>query len=134
MTALAQDLPDAPGKAVVEKLCADCHGVASIGGLRRTRSGWEATVDEMVARGANGSDEEFDRVIAYLARYLGKVNVNQGSSKEIQEVADLSAAEADAIVKYRAQNGDFKDLADLRKVPGLDLKKLDQRKDRFAFK
>ncbi|MBZ5601431.1 MAG: helix-hairpin-helix domain-containing protein [Acidobacteriia bacterium] len=132
--AQSQDLPDGPGKAVVEKICADCHGLATIVGLRRTKSGWESTVDDMAARGAKGSDEEFDAVVAYLARYLGKVNVNKAGAKEIQDVADLTAPEAESIVRYRTQNGDFKDLADLHKVPDVDAKRLDERKDRIAFK
>jgi len=130
----AQQLPDGPGKAVVEKLCSDCHGLATIVGLRRTKAGWETTVDDMASRGAKGTDDEFDQVVTYLAKYLGKVNVNKAAAKEIQEVADLTAAEAEAIVRYRAQNGDFKDLSDLRKVPDLDAKKVDERKDRIAFK
>jgi competence protein ComEA len=130
----AQELPDRPGKAVVEKLCSDCHGLATIVGLRRTKAGWETTVDDMASRGAKGTDDEFDQVVTYLAKYLGKVNVNKAPAQEIQEVADLTATEAEAIVRYRAQNGDFKDLTDLRKVPDLDAKKVDERKDRIAFK
>ena len=132
--AQSQDLPDGPGKAVIEKLCSDCHGLATIVGLRRTKSGWETTVDDMAARGAKGTDEEFDTVVTYLVRYLGKVNVNKAGAKEIQEIADLTTPEAEAIVRYRTQNGDFKDLNDLRKVPDVDAKKLDSRKDRIAFK
>ncbi len=134
LAAFAQDLPEGPGKAVTEKLCSDCHGVATIAGLRRSKSAWEHTVDEMASRGAKGTDEEFDQVVAYLARYLGKVNVNKAPSKEIEEVGDFSPAEAEAIVKYREANGDFKDLNDLRKVPSLDAKKLAERKERIAFK
>ena len=134
LPARSQDLPEGPGKAAVEKLCADCHGLATVVGLRRTRTAWETTVDDMAARGAKGSDEEFDAVVNYLARYLGKVNVNKASEKEIQEIADLTGAEAAAIVAYRTRNGDFKDLNDVRKVPGLDSAKLDSRKDRIAFK
>ena len=81
-----------------------------------------------------GSDEDLDAVVNYLSRYLGKVNVNKADAREIQETADLSAAEAEAIVRYRTQNGDFKNLDDLHKVPGIDAKKLDERKDRIAFK
>ncbi len=134
VASLAQDLPPGPGKAVTEKLCSDCHGVGTIVGLRRTKSAWEHTVDEMAARGAKGTDEEFDQVVAYLARYLGKVNVNQAPAKEIEEVGGFSAAEAEAIVKYRTQNGDFRDLNDMRKVADLDPKRLDERKDRIAFR
>jgi competence ComEA-like helix-hairpin-helix protein len=128
------ELPDGPGKSSVEKLCSNCHGLAAIVGLRRTKVGWQTSVDDMAARGAAGTDEEFDTVVEYLARYLGKVNVNIASSKELQEVVDISAKEADAIVKYRTANGAFKDLDALEKVPDVDMKKLAERKDRIAFK
>jgi competence protein ComEA len=127
-------LPDGPGKPVVEKLCSKCHGIATVVGLRRTKTGWQTSVDEMVSRGAAGTDEEFDAVIDYLAKYFGKVNINQATSKEIQDVVGLSAEEGDAIVRYRVQNGDYKDLAALEKVPEVDAKKLDARKDRIAFR
>lgn len=130
----AQDLPDGPGKATVEKLCSNCHGLATVVGLRRTRSGWQTTVDDMAGRGAAGTDEEFDTVVQYLYRYLGKVNVNKAGAKELEEVLDISSQQAGAIVAYRAANGDFKDLDALQKVPGIDAKKLDDDKDRIAFR
>ena len=46
----------------------------------------------------------------------------------------LTPAEAAAIVKYRQANGDFKDMADLRKVSGLDIKKLEPIQSRVLFK
>jgi len=67
-------------------------------------------------------------VVNYLARYVGKVDINQAKSQEIQEVVEFSAAEADAIVQYRTKNGDFADLAAVAKVPGVDAKKLAERK------
>src|SRR5271163_2013559 len=102
VSAEAQDLPEGPGKAVVVKLCNDCHGVETVMGMRRTKKGWETTIDEMASRGANGTDAEFDAVVNYLVRYLGKVNINQATSQEIQDAVGLSAAEGDAIVQYRA--------------------------------
>lgn len=129
----AQDLPDGPGKAAVEKLCSDCHGLATIIGLRRTKTAWEATVDEMAARGAKGTDEEFDQVVNYLSRYLGKVNVNRADAKEIEATGDFTASEAEAIVRFRGENGDFKSLDDVEKVPGLDKKRVMERRDRIVF-
>jgi len=131
--AQSQNLPDGPGKAVVEKVCSDCHGVATIAALRKTRDAWDATVDEMTSRGAKGTDEEFDTIVNYLARYLGKVNVNKATPKEIEEIADLTPAEAEAIAIYRSKNGDFKNFEELHKVKEIDPNKLDERKDRFAF-
>ena len=134
MPCAAQDLPDGPGKNTVEKICGNCHGLATVVGLRRTRAGWQTSVDEMAGRGAAGTDEEFDEVIEYLARYFGKVNVNAASAKDMREVLEISGQEADAIVKYRTANGAFKDFDALAKVPDIDSKKLAERKDRISFK
>ncbi len=128
------DLPDGPGKKTVEKICSNCHGLATVVGLRRTKAGWQSSVDEMAGRGAEGKDEEFDEVVEYLARYFGKVNVNAATSKELQDVLEIPVTEADAIVKFRTTNGAFKDLDSLQKVPDVDAKKLQERKDRIVFK
>jgi competence protein ComEA len=45
----------------------------------------------------------------------------------------LTDTEAAAVVDYRKKNGDFKTIDDLKKVPDVDGKKLDAKKDRLAF-
>ena len=52
--ALAQDLPDAPGKAVVERMCKACHGLETIVSAKYTKDRWGEIVDDMVSRGAQG--------------------------------------------------------------------------------
>jgi competence protein ComEA len=41
--------------------------------------------------------------------------------------------EAAAIIEYRAKNGPFKSIEDLKKVPGIDAAKIEARKDRLTF-
>ncbi len=132
--AAAQDLPQGAGKEAVVKLCSNCHGLTAAVSVRHSREQWEAVVDDMAQRGAVGTDQEFDAVVAYLSRYLGKINVNTATPAEIQEVANLAPAEAEAIVRYRTKNGEFKSFADLQKVPDLDPVRLNARKDRIIFK
>ena len=130
----AQQLPGGPAKNLVTAVCGACHDVDTAVGERRTKAGWQATVDAMVNRGARATDDEIKTVIEYLARYFGVVNVNRATAQEIADVLEVPATNAEAIVQYRAQNGDFTDLDGLKKVPGLDAKTLDERKDRIAFK
>ena len=47
--------------------------------------------------------------------------------------ADLPADVAGAVVKYRQANGPFKSVDDLKKVAGVDVAKIEARKDRFVF-
>jgi hypothetical protein len=65
-------LPDGPGKAAFEKSCTTCHDAAQALNARRTRTEWERVVDDMVTRGANGTDEELEAITAYLTKFYGK--------------------------------------------------------------
>lgn len=132
LASLAQDLPDGPGKDVILKICRDCHDLDTVTGENRTKEGWSKTVAKMVDRGAEGTDEQFDAVIAYLSKNFGRINVNKAPAEEIVAGLDFSAAEAEAIVKYRDKNGVFKDWRDLKKVEGLDTAKVDAKKDHIA--
>ena len=70
-TGNAMDLPDGPGKPVVAKICAGSHAVSVAVSKRAAREEWERTVDQMLSRGASGTDEEIDLVIDYLTANFG---------------------------------------------------------------
>lgn len=127
------ELPDGAGKASVVKVCTSCHGLDTVTSERRTKSEWDTEIDEMAARGATGTDDEFDAVMQYLTHHFGKVNVNQAPADEIQDMLEVPESASKAIVDYRTKNGSFKDLTALEKVPGVDAKVLEQRKERIAF-
>ena len=121
----AQDeLPAGKGKETTEKMCSGCHGLEQVTSIRLSRSGWASTVDQMVGRGAIGTDDEIAEVTAYLAGHFPKpVNVNKAGIQELQSGLGLSQSEAEAIVKARSAKP-FKDLAALRAVAGVDPAKL----------
>jgi competence protein ComEA len=134
MISSAQDpLPAAPAKKTVENVCGACHDVDTAIGERHDKAGWQTVIATMVNRGARASDQEFDAIIDYLAKYFGVVNVNKAAAKEIEDGLAISSEQSAAIVRYRAANGEFKDLEGLKKVPGLDAKILEDRKDRIVF-
>ena len=85
-------------------------------------------------RGAKGTDEEFAAIVEYLATYVGLVNVNKAPAAEIEAALAIPSTQAEEIVRYRAEHGEFKDLESLKKVPGVDAMMLDERKDRIAFR
>ena len=68
----AQDLPDGPGKDTFAKVCSQCHGLDIIVTLKHTKEEWKSVVDTMASYGASAKDEEFDAIIAYLAKNFGK--------------------------------------------------------------
>ena len=101
------------------------------------RAGWEATISKMAGFGATATDDEFTQILDYLVKNFppddGKIHVNQATSPQLQSGLGLSTAEGDAVIAYRKKNGDFKTLDDLKKVPDVNVKKLDAKKDQLVF-
>lgn len=135
--AQAQDLPDGKGKDLVQNSCAACHGLDVVVSQHATKDGWASIVDYMVSRGASGTPEEITTMVDYLAKNFpplpDKVNVNKATAKDIETGLALTTEEAEAIVKYRTDHGNFKDYDSLTKVPGVDAKKLEAKKDSIIF-
>jgi competence protein ComEA len=137
----AQDLklPDGPGKATTEKVCGTCHGAELVLGRQETRDTWAAIIDDMIQRGATGSDDEFYEIVDYLARNFSptspvtKINVNKASGKDLQSALRLTDKQAAAIVHYREEKGPFGSIDDLKKVPGIDAAKIEANKKRLTF-
>ena len=126
------ELPDGKGKETMKKVCGNCHEVETVIASRRTKIGWERNVDDMVTRGAEGTDEELAAVMNYLTTFFGKINVNTASLQDLKSL-DFADKEAQAIMKYREQNGSLKNFEQLTKVPGLDVEKLQAKRSRIAF-
>ena len=133
----AQDMPAGKGKDLVENTCGSCHGLDVVTAQHATKDGWASIVDYMVSRGATGTPAEIATIVDYLAKNFPavatKTNVNKATSMDLQTQLELTAKDADAIVKYRTDHGDFKDWDGLAKVPGVDTAKLTAKKDSIAF-
>ncbi|MDQ6677240.1 MAG: helix-hairpin-helix domain-containing protein [Acidobacteriota bacterium] len=132
-------LPPGEGKETTERVCGSCHGAELLIGRQETRETWGAIVDDMVQRGATGTQDEFYEVVDYLAKNFSKtspavkINVNKLTAKDLEKVLRLTDKQAAAIVQYRAEKGDFKSAADLEKVPGVDAAKIEVSKNRLSF-
>jgi competence protein ComEA len=137
-SAKAAELPDGPGKAVTVRLCGKCHSAEKAATLRQDEDGWTDTIAKMVKMGAQGSDDEFAAVLAYLTTNFGPevappVNVNKADSVELESSLVLTRTEAAALIQYRTQKGPFKSIDDLRNIAGLDFKKIETQKSRITF-
>ena len=109
------------GKALFERVCTKCHGLAATVRQRNTRERWAAVVDDMISRGAEGTDGEFEKIFDYLVKNFGpRTKVNTATAEELSAGLAIPRSAADAIVEYRQKNGAFKTLEDLKKVPSLD--------------
>jgi competence protein ComEA len=132
----AKSLPDGPGKEIVAKVCIDCHGAANFRKKRLPESEWWDQVARMVHRGAKASEQEQAAVVAYLTRNFGedsKVNMNSAPLSEMVAILGLTPSESEAIVAYRKDYGNFKEWRNLVKVPGVDARKVEDKKERMAF-
>ena len=63
-------LPEGEARELMVRMCVGCHGLETVTDAGITKELWAATVDDMIAKGAKGSDEEIDIVIDYLERYV----------------------------------------------------------------
>jgi competence protein ComEA len=63
----------------------------------------------------------------------GPVNVNKAAADELESRLKLTQAEALAVVHYREQNGEFKNLQQLLSVPGIDTEKIKNGQKQIAF-
>ena len=127
------DIPAGAGKEETVRVCSRCHAPELVASQRQTRDQWQVTISKMANLGAQASDDEFAVILDYLSRQFGPegvtpVNVNKATAVEIECVLELTRPESKAIVAYRQQNGPFKSVDDLNRVPGLDFKKIAARK------
>jgi competence protein ComEA len=126
-------LPEAPGRELVQKICATCHEIEAVIGSRRTKIGWQQSVEDMMARGAEGSEEQMAAVITYLTAYFGKVNVNTATTQDLEKMLELPEKEAQAIISYRERNSKITDFEELKKIPGVSAEKLLAKRGLIAF-
>ena len=126
--------PDGPGRDTLKRVCGGCHGPEIVFGRGHSREEWSQIVVEMATAGAQGSVDEFGEIVDYLTKTFPKqVNVNKAPASQLTAALELSARDAEALVRYREQNGAFKSIEDLKKVPELDVKKVESKKDRLVF-
>src|SRR5271154_750137 len=68
----AQTLPNGPGKAEFQRICGSCHSVMIATTQRMSQAQWTSVVNDMVSRGAQGSQQDLDNVVTYLATHFGQ--------------------------------------------------------------
>jgi competence protein ComEA len=134
-----RQLPDGPGKEEARKLCAGCHELEKSFSTRQDRAGWQTTIQKMVSYGMKASEAEIAAVLEYAARNfpadeVPMIKVNEAKAIELESGLSLKRSQAAAIIQYREKHGPFKNIDDLKKVPGIDAAKIEAKKDRLIFK
>ena len=115
------------------KVCVRCHPSDKIVEGRRYPAQWDQVIEQMVARGATGTDAELDVIFDYLVSQFGRVAINTAPADEIAQVLHLEPNVADAIVQYRASSGTFPDFDALAAVPGVPVAALEKVRDAIVF-
>jgi competence protein ComEA len=136
--AVLGDIPAGPGKDATVKYCSDCHSIEQAVSLRQGPEEWKATLEKMSGMGAKVPDDSYQAILGYLTKHFGAdaplpIKVNQASAVDLESLLLLRRADAKAIIQYRAEHGEFKTIDDLRKVPGVDFKKIEAKKDLLVF-
>jgi DNA uptake protein ComE-like DNA-binding protein len=189
-------LPPGEGKAIVERMCVNCHALSVVTSKRATPEQWSTVVATMVSRGAEGTDEEIDTVTRYLATNFGPdrpssnspsaeqsaatesqaapsdappgapaattpsmshetaapvtseedetvspepapssihVNVNRAMAPELASKLSLTIDEAETLIRYRKQNGNFQNWQEVGEVPGVPAGKIQEYRARIVF-
>lgn len=120
------------------RLCTKCHSPTIVLAYGQKREGWENTITKMVRLGAVGSDEDFTDIADYLTTNfppssIPKIFVNKATDQQLANILGVSLEDAKAIAAYRDKIGGFKSIDDMKKVPDVDTKKIDAKKDNLVF-
>jgi competence protein ComEA len=72
--------------------------------------------------------------VDYLAAHFGKlIYINAAPAEALQDAFAITPQEAALLIRYRQENGNFKNLNDLLKVPGLNAKKIQEQAGSIVF-
>ena len=64
-------LPEGPGAELVREQCGDCHATDRVAEQTLSRENWAELLRDMRHLGADFTDQERQRLLAYLTTYLG---------------------------------------------------------------
>ena len=121
-----------PDLKAVQVVCGRCHTTAVFIDKPRSWERWNDVFADMTKRGANGTDEQLERVTRFFLENLTLVNVNTSAAEELAGVLGVSEEVAQAVIARRQQQR-FSNLDQLRAIPGIDQDKLKERKSRILF-
>ena len=86
-------------RATFQKICGACHSIESAVSPPRSRERWQEAINAMVARGAQGTPEEFAVILDYLTAHFGAApgrargGGGGGAGPLDQQVVDPAAAD-----------------------------------------
>lgn len=106
----AQSLPLGGGRAEFQRICSSCHAVNIATNQRMSHSDWAGVVDEMVSRGAQGSPEDLEKVVAYLSAHFNNDKSAAPAAVPAQATAPMPAAKQEEAPLSEAEMSKAKQL------------------------
>ena len=104
-SAAAQQLPEGPGRDVLNKRCVICHEADIITSQKLSLTGWTRSIDKMVRWGSAITAEERDVLQPYLAQHFSPKPVASHASTDAGAAtykrACLACHDADIIEQQR---------------------------------
>jgi hypothetical protein len=85
------DLPDGKGKDQVMVYCTTCHAISIVTAQRKSTQQWGDTVEMMMSRGAQVTEEDYPVVVEYLG-----ANFSEQASGKAPTVATMAPTGAAA--------------------------------------
>jgi competence protein ComEA len=117
----------------LKAVCAKCHNLQLVMDTPKSFDDWHDTVQQMVDRGASGTDEQFDDIMDYLHRTVTTINVNTAVADELEIVLNVPDTTAQAIIARRSTKR-FTRLTELKSIPAVDPSTVDAKAPLIFFK
>jgi hypothetical protein len=92
---------------------------------------WHDTVQKMIDRGADATDDQLEDIMDYLHRTMTTIDINSADADELSMVLEAPDSVVNAVIARRKTRR-FTGLDDLKTVPGIDAAKLGA-KSRLLF-
>src|SRR5215469_11462761 len=100
----ASDLDNDPRDfQAVTAVCTACHASSQFLSTPRSSSRWEQVYEEMSGYGANGTDDQLDRVVNFFQRNLTVINVNTSPPEDLKETLQINDDAVSAIMARRSK-------------------------------
>lgn len=64
---------------------------------------------------------------------INKINLNRAGRTELAKVEGIGEDTAEQIMRYRQENGDFKNLEELRNINGMRQDRFESIRDKFSL-
>jgi mono/diheme cytochrome c family protein len=105
--AASQPLPEGKGKAEFVHNCTACHRAEMVTRVKKTPQDWRKSVDDMAARGTDGTPQDMDNIVAYLSKNYGLPTGSSAAAAPAATAAagGLSASDIDRVKTIVADNG-----------------------------